>query len=667
MTVSRTLATSDLPVTNGSVYEHGGSLGRYRLEPLTPDEAARWDELIKGYESTQLFHRKAWLDYLAASRGVTIRQWAIRSGSETVGYLCGGLLKRGPFRILGSPLRGWGTNFMGPVMDRDLDQEMFLRAVDALALEEGLAMIEIEHPLLDESALERAGFEAIADFAYVVSLAPREPDRMWDSLRSTCRNRIRRAINAGLSVEDTPEPAVADEYHEQYALLPRRKGIVPPIPKEYARLLVSSLKPIDALFALRARDRSGQVVATGLFPHDEQTMYYWSGSSQEDALPLCPNELIQWTAMRLAAERGLRVYNMCGYGRFKEKFGGRLTVVKRWHKCYTRTARWARRGYELSLHARVRLRSPWLRLQSFVGNGTARVGTLGTKSEAPAPVRRGIWRTHVFWPRPRRPALRLSDLWKAPLHDFAMRDEALYQYLPLASDMEVLEIGPGSGITAFRLARHIRHLALLDVAPANIAQLREAFGVIPNVSFICADICKPGLTDLVGRRFDAVYGLEVFEYLPNPGVCLENIAALLRVGGRLLLLFPNYPPPRSPGIACFPTRSELDRLLSEAGFANWRVYALQLRPYARMLYEHLHEQPLRVYRRMRSHGVASRPLTYDGTWAFRQRPRVELFKVPLHAAWAALALAMRLGGNCFERTLLKDDIMNRNLLLVAER
>lgn len=61
-------------------------------------------------------------------------------------------------------------------------------------------------------------------------------------------------------------------------------------------------------------------------------------------------------------DRGLRVYNMCGYGRFKKKFGGDLVTLKRWHKCYWRTARWARRGYELYFQKRIRLQGWWQRM-----------------------------------------------------------------------------------------------------------------------------------------------------------------------------------------------------------------------------------------------------------------------------------------------------------------
>lgn len=638
----------------------------YRLEPLSAWEEAHWDRLIQPFEGRGLFHGQAWLGYLAESRGLEIRRWAVRAGRVTVGYFCGGFLRKGPFRILGSPLRGWGTNFMGPVVNRDLDQAALLDALDALARDEGLALIELEHPFLEDWALERAGYRAVPDFTYLVPLAP-DPAAMWSALRSTCRNRIRKALAEGLTVEEAQDPEVADDYHELYARLPERKGIVPPIPRRHARLLVCHLKGADALFTLRVRDRDGRLVAVGLFPHDDRTLYYWSGASRADALVLQPNELLHWTAMRLAAARGLRAYNMCGYGRFKEKFGGRLAVVKRWHKCYRPSARWARESYEAWLRAGVRARVGWLSLRAVVGDRHATPARPEAGAAVAGRERRGRWRTDPFWPRRRRPSVRVSDLWRAPLHDFPMRDEALYQYLPLVSDMEVLEVGPGSGVTAFRLARHVRHLTLLDVAPANVARLRAAFQDVANVAVVCADVCKPELPELIGRRFHAAYALEVFELLPDPGACLGNLAALLRPGGRLMLLFPNYPPPRSPGMTYFATRGELDRLLEEAGFERWHVWALRLRPWARRLYESLHERPLRAYRRVRRGVAAARPLTYDDSWAFQRHRRLEPFKVLLHAGWLVLGAALRLGGDCFERTLLGEDILNRNLLLTAER
>ena len=137
---------------------------RYALEPLTDEEQETWDARIAGYESAHLFHRQAWLDYLAESQGVQIRHWAIREAGRTVGYFCAGIFSKGPFRILGSPLKSWGTNFMGPVVNPDFSAEAFLLALDELAASERIAMLEIENPILDADLMASRGYDVRVGF-----------------------------------------------------------------------------------------------------------------------------------------------------------------------------------------------------------------------------------------------------------------------------------------------------------------------------------------------------------------------------------------------------------------------------------------------------------------------------------------------------------------------
>jgi len=266
-----------------------------------------------------------------------------------------------------------------------------------------------------------------------------------------------------------------------------------------------------------------------------------------------------------------------------------------------------------------------------------------------------------------RPSFMLSDIWRAPWHDLPIRDEILYQYLPLLPHMKLLEIGPGSGFTAFRLARQARHVTLVDVAEASVARLRARMQGLGNLSFLCADVCEPGLVDSAGSDYDAVYGLEVFELLPDPGACLKNLAALLRPGGRLLLQFPNYPKPRSPGVVYFRERATLDQLLQQAGFTSWSVYSLRLRPYADFIFREFHERPLRLFRSLQHRNGTPQPLVYHESWSFQHSERLENRKYLLHCAWSVLFGILRLGGDCFERTLLTSDIRDRNLLLLANR
>ncbi len=263
---------------------------------------------------------------------------------------------------------------------------------------------------------------------------------------------------------------------------------------------------------------------------------------------------------------------------------------------------------------------------------------------------------------------RLSDIWKAPLHDFPICDEILYQYLALSAGMDVLEIGPGSGYTSFRLARHVRHLTLVDVTEENIRQWHdEVFRKVPNVMLVHANVCAPGLAKSLWLQFDAIFGLEVFEYLTDPGECLKNLAALLRHKGVLLLVFANYPPPKNPGITYFKSREELDELLQSAGFANWEFYALKPRPYAQVLFRYFHERPLEILRLLRQKSHRCRAMRYEQTRAFQQRRRSGVAKCVLHAFWALLSLVIRAGGECFERTCIGQEILNHDVLVVARR
>jgi hypothetical protein len=353
------------PVTGGILGRHlaglqaNGVTTHYQLQPLCEGEATHWDELIAPYESRELFHRKAWLDYLAASYGVDIRMWSIQNGRETLGYFCGGIVRKGPFRILGSPLKGWGTNFMGPVVNADFDQRAFLDALDDLTARERLAVVELEGSALSDHGLERLGYEPVSQPTYIVDLTPEDQKVMWDRIERRARQNVRKAKQLGVTVEDTSDPSMADEFYDQVVEVLARKNLFPPYYRSCPRMLFDHLKPLDRLFALQVREPGGSVVATGLFPHDDRTVYAWGMASRTAGWRFFPNDLLQWTVMALAANRGLRVYNMCGYGHFKSKFGGILREPMRWHKCHSRAARCARRGYELYFQKRLRLRG-WL-------------------------------------------------------------------------------------------------------------------------------------------------------------------------------------------------------------------------------------------------------------------------------------------------------------------
>src|SRR2546428_14155007 len=81
----------------------------------------------------------------------------------------------------------------------------------------------------------------------------------------------------------------------------------------------------------------------------------------------------------------------------------------------------------------------------------------------------------------------------------------------------------------------------------------------------------------------------------------------------------------------------------------------------------LRAPPTRAFRRYRSRNGLLRPLIYDESWAFQHGSRLEPFKYALHTAWLAMSVTMRVGGPVFARAPVGDDILNRNLIVLARR
>jgi SAM-dependent methyltransferase len=265
----------------------------------------------------------------------------------------------------------------------------------------------------------------------------------------------------------------------------------------------------------------------------------------------------------------------------------------------------------------------------------------------------------------RKSPFRLSDIWKAPLHDFPIRDEILCQFLPLSPEMDVLEIGPGSGFTAFWLSRLAHTLTLVDVSVESLDALGKQFRHSPNLRCICADATCPGLVAQLKQHFDVAFGLDVFEYFLDPANCLRNLAEVLRDRGELFLTYPNVAPPLGDGVTYVSEYAELQQLLEQAGFRSWEIFAVRLRPYPAWVYRVLHEWPLRAYRRLRKRSRLARPLVYDATWAFQQRKKLSRFRSPLHLFWLVLGAVMRFGGDVFTREPATTKILGRQLVIRA--
>jgi hypothetical protein len=223
--------------------------------------------------------------------------------------------------IYGSPLGGTGTNYMGPLVNKDADQSKLIRTLVGLCMTTGIKHFELSHDWLDPTVMESYGFTVHEGVTHVCPLANDE-ETAWSQLKSTCRNRIRSAEKNGLVVEMTHDPSIVDHYYAQLREVYAKQGMIVPFSKDRPRSLFEHLLPADRIFPVWVKHQD-TVVATGLFPHDARSVYFWGAASWLRYQHLCPNELLHWAVIRLAISRGIPLYNMCGgTSQFKDKFGG---------------------------------------------------------------------------------------------------------------------------------------------------------------------------------------------------------------------------------------------------------------------------------------------------------------------------------------------------------
>jgi len=115
-------------------------------------------------------------------------------------------------------------------------------------------------------------------------------------------------------------------------------------------------------------------------------------------------------------------------------------------------------------------------------------------------------------------------------------DEAAYQKKVQITrdyfrpDMQVLEFGCGTGLTAISHAPFVKHIEAIDISPKmiEIAQGKAEMNTIENVTFRCSSIDAITLPD---QSLDAVLGLSILHLLDNRGEVINKVYNMLKLGG----------------------------------------------------------------------------------------------------------------------------------------
>ena len=128
----------------------------------------------------------------------------------------------------------------------------------------------------------------------------------------------------------------------------------------------------------------------------------------------------------------------------------------------------------------------------------------------------------------------------AQCHDMVVRRSTVLEALNLRTGERVLEVGCGGGFYAYEAAQCVGpsgRVCGVDISPDQITAARARCAELAWVE--CQSVDASALP-YGEAEFDAVFAVQVLEYVANFDGALQKIHHVLRPGGRLVILATNW-------------------------------------------------------------------------------------------------------------------------------
>lgn len=324
-------------------------------------DLSQWDEVLSHFPRHTIFHRAAWLEILIAIHDVKAQLVVVARDGRPVAAWPLLSMRKGPLRILGSPLPGWSTAYLGPLFAEGEDTKALLGALlDSRYLRASYIACKA---LDDEQTIDFGahGFTGVMNFdTYMVDLTQDE-ETLWSNLKSECRTRVRKAQKADLEIVEEKTVDFADDYWKMCEETFANSGIEPTHNRQFIFELWERLHKNDLL--VMSAQLSGKRLATLVLPFDDHTMYYWGGASYLEYRNIPSHNLLHWEAMNRAKAMGLKWYDFIstcgGPGRFKKTFGPmEIHRATHWERSSSKLIAALKNKYEQYLHKKRAVARP---------------------------------------------------------------------------------------------------------------------------------------------------------------------------------------------------------------------------------------------------------------------------------------------------------------------
>ncbi len=337
------------------------------FEELSAVPPETWDEWLESTGRARFYHFAGWLRFLDETQPGRSLQARILSHGRPIGYFAGRTIQKYGLRILGSPLNGWTSHYMGPVLgdDQPFSAEL-MRALDQWVFRDlGCMYFEVLSTEIPRAAVGDLPYEDLGFQSFLIDLR-RGERQLFSEFNKGCKWAIHKAQREGLIAEEAADDEFAREYYDQLEDVFAKQRLVPTYPRSRVEALLR-WPSRERLLCMRVRRPDGRCIATGIVTWDRGRGYLWGAASWRPDQKLCPNEFLQWEVMKRLQERGVPEYDLGGGGEYKAKYRGARIEVPWLSRARTRGLSALRNLYREAFYARQRIRG-WLGARKLPGD-----------------------------------------------------------------------------------------------------------------------------------------------------------------------------------------------------------------------------------------------------------------------------------------------------------
>lgn len=271
----------------------------------------------------EFFLSQAWRDVISAVYGYRTVMLAAESADGQSAYL--------PLSLVRSPLGGrhlisYPFSDYCPLVapDAATANNLVDQAV-ALAKRMRAEYLELR---TGANAVMAARPDFVAGDLYVRWLAPLSagPDAVWKKVKKPVQRQVEKAQRSSVAVRFGTSREDMALYHRLHVRTRTRKHGMPAQPSRYFQKLWDSFGAsgnVQVLFA----EYEGQTIAGIVVLAAGGVARYAYGASDERFLQLAPNNLLMWTAMKWASERGYETFD---FGRTARDNAGLMQFKRGW-------------------------------------------------------------------------------------------------------------------------------------------------------------------------------------------------------------------------------------------------------------------------------------------------------------------------------------------------